>query len=105
MLATVAVPIVMYGLRPRYHSPGTFRTRIWSPAVKTAGIDFKRPHPRPAPRHASWLLTSGADLKSAMDRTGHTQIQITQKYLHVLPDTDRRNLDAVRIVDPPSHQD
>ena len=35
-----------------------------------------------------------------MDRMGHTQIQTTQKYLHTLPDTDQRNLDAfTRIAD------
>jgi hypothetical protein len=35
------------------------------------------------------------DLKSVMDRMGHAQIQTTQKYLHTLPDTDQRNLDAL----------
>ncbi len=31
---------------------------------------------------------------------GHTQIQTTQKYLHALPDADKRNLDAfTRIAD------
>ena len=45
--------------------------------------------------HASWLLAGGADLKSVMERMGHAQIQTTQKYLHTLPDTDQRNLDAL----------
>jgi hypothetical protein len=30
-----------------------------------------------------------------MDRMGHAQIQTTQKYLHTLPDTDQKNLDAL----------
>ena len=30
-----------------------------------------------------------------MGRMGHSQIQTTQKYLHTLPDTDERNLDAL----------
>jgi integrase len=38
--------------------------------------------------NASWLLAGGADLKTVMDRLGHTQIQTTQKYLHTLPDAD-----------------
>jgi integrase len=45
--------------------------------------------------HASWLLAGGADLKGVMDRMGQAQIQTTQKYLHTLPDTDQRNLDAL----------
>jgi len=76
-------------------SRNTFRTRIWLPAVKASGIDYPvRVHDlRHA--HASWLLAGGADLKSVMDRMGHSQIQTTQKYLHTLPDTDQRNLDAL----------
>jgi integrase len=76
-------------------SRNTFRTRIWLPAVKASGINFNvRVHDlRHA--HASWLLAGGADLKSVMDRMGHAQIQTTQKYLHTLPDTDKRNLDAL----------
>ena len=76
-------------------SRNTFRTRIWLPAVKASGVGFNvRVHDlRHA--HASWLLAGGADLKSVMDRMGHTQIQTTQKYLHTLPDTDQRNLDAL----------
>jgi integrase len=44
------------------------------------------------------LLAGGSDLKSVMDRMGHAQITTTQKYLHVLPDADAKNLDALRRV-------
>ena len=76
-------------------SRNTFRTRVWRPAVQASDISFNvRVHDlRHA--HASWLLAGGADLKSVMDRMGHAQIQTTQKYLHTLPDTDQRNLDAL----------
>ncbi len=47
--------------------------------------------------HASWLLSGGADLKSVMDRMGHSQIQTTQKYLHSLPDADDRALAAFQL--------
>lgn len=63
--------------------------------MKASGVDFPvRVHDlRHA--HASWLLAGGADLKSVMERMGHSQIKTTQKYLHTLPDTDQRNLDAL----------
>jgi site-specific recombinase XerD len=55
--------------------------------VKASGIDFGvRVHVlRHA--HASWLLAGGADLKSVVDRMGHSQIQTTQKYLHTASPT------------------
>ena len=76
-------------------SRNTFRTRVWLPAIKASGIDFDvRVHDlRHA--HASWLLAGGSDLKSVMDRMGHAQITTTQRYLHTLPDTDAKNLDAL----------
>jgi integrase len=76
-------------------SRNTFRTRVWLPAVRAAGVGYDvRVHDlRHA--HASWLLTGGSDLESVMDRMGHAQIITTQKYLHSLPDADAKNLDAL----------
>jgi len=76
-------------------SRNTFRTRVWQPAVTASSVDFAvRVHDlRHA--HASWLLAEGSDLRSVMERMGHAQIQITQKYLHALPEADRKNLDAL----------
>jgi hypothetical protein len=52
--------------------------------------------PRPRPPPCSRLLAAGRrDLRSVMDRMGHHQIQTTQKYLHALPEADRKNLDAL----------
>jgi integrase len=74
-------------------SRNTFRTRAWVPATCQAGLEGIRVHDlRHA--HASWLLAGGADLKTVMDRLGHTQIQTTQKYLHTLPDADDKALAA-----------
>ena len=75
-------------------SRNTFRTRVWQPAVRSAGIDFNVRMHDLRHAHASWLLAGGADLKGVMDRMGHSQIQTTQRYLHTLPETDQKNLDA-----------
>jgi integrase len=75
-------------------SRNTFRTKVWLPALEASGLDFHvRVHDlRHA--HASWLLAGGADLKSVMQRMGHSQIMTTQKYLHTLPDADDKALAA-----------
>ncbi|MDN5855789.1 MAG: tyrosine-type recombinase/integrase [Actinomycetia bacterium] len=81
------------------HIPnGWFRTTIWSPAVKAAGIDVHvRPHDlRHA--HASWLLAGGADLQVVKERLGHGSIATTERYLHTLPDADETALDALELV-------
>jgi integrase len=79
-------------------SRNTFRTRIWHPAVKASGVDFNVRIHGLRHAHASWLLAGGSDLKSVMDRMGHHVTQMTQKYLHTLPDADQKNLDALKRV-------
>ena len=82
-------------------SRNTFRTRVWLPALEASGLDFHvRVHDlRHA--HASWLLAGGADLKTVMERMGHTQIMTTQKYLHTLPDAQDKALAAFEAVRSP----
>ena len=76
-------------------SNGLFRTSVWDPAVKSAGLDFKvTPHGlRHA--HASWLLAGGADLQMVKERLGHGSIVTTEKYLHALPGGDKAVLAAL----------
>jgi integrase len=76
-------------------SRNTFRTRVWLPAVRASGIDFRVRMHDLRHAHASWLLAGGSDLKSVMERLGHAQIQTTQKYLHALPEADSKNLEAL----------
>lgn len=76
-------------------SRNTFRTRYWLPALEAAGLGFHVRFHDLRHAHASWLLAGGADLKTVMDRLGHSQIQTTQKYLHTLPDTQEQALDAL----------
>ena len=75
-------------------SRNTFRTRVWLPALEAAGLGFHVRMHDLRHAHASWLLAGGADLKSVMDRMGHSQIQTTQRYLHSLPDADEKALAA-----------
>lgn len=75
-------------------SRNTFRTRVWLPALETADLGFHVRIHDLRHAHASWLLAGGADLKSVMDRMGHSQIQTTQRYLHSLPEADERALAA-----------
>jgi len=74
-------------------SRNAFRTRDWLPAIRRAGLAGVHVHYlRHA--HASWLLAGGADLKTVMERLGHTQIQTTQRYLHTLSGADQQALEA-----------
>jgi integrase len=75
-------------------SRANFRTRIWLSALTRAGLGSDVRFHDLRHTHASWLLAGGADLKVVMDRMGHAQLATTQRYLHTLPDTDDRALDA-----------
>ena len=75
-------------------SRNTFRTRVWLPALQRPARFHVRWHDL-RHTHASWLLAGGADLKTVMDRLGHSQLSTTQRYLHTLPDKDDTALAAL----------
>ena len=75
-------------------SRNTYRTRVWLPVLDKAQLGHHVRMHDLRHAHASWLLAGGADLKTVMDRMGHSQIQTTQKYLHALPDADDSALNA-----------
>lgn len=81
-------------------SRNTFRTRVWLPALTKAELGFHVRMHDLTHAHASWLLAGGADLKSVMDRLGHSQIQTTQRYLHSLPGADEKALAAFSRIRP-----
>jgi integrase len=72
-----------------------FRTQVWKPALRVAGLDFHVRMHDLRHAHASWLLAGGADLQVVKERLGHASIATTEKYLHTLPDADETALDAL----------
>jgi integrase len=75
-------------------SRNTFRTRVWRPALQAAELPMTIRMHDLRHAHASWLLAGGADLKTVMDRLGHSQITTTQQYLHSLDTGDDSALAA-----------
>jgi hypothetical protein len=72
----------------------TFRTSVFKPALKEAGLaDITFHGFRHA--HASWLLHGGADLQVVKERLGHAKISTTEGYLHTLPEADESALAAL----------
>jgi len=63
----------------------------WKKVLNESNIPYKKFH---SLRHtyATMLLSKGVDLKTVQDLMGHSDITITQIYLHVLPKT---KIDAV----------
>jgi integrase len=72
-----------------------FRTRVWQPALETAGLEIRVRMHDLRHAHASWLLAGGADLQVVRQRLGHGSLRTTERYLHTLPDGDETALDAL----------
>lgn len=73
-----------------------FRTRVWLPALKAAGLSRAVRFHDIRAAHASWLLAGGADLQVVKERLGHRSITTTERYLGTLPDAGDRALAALR---------
>lgn len=72
--------------------PGSFMSRIWTPACERAGVN---PRPRlhdTRHTHASWLLEYGATLEQVQDQLGHESILTTRKVYGSLQPAMRESL-------------
>ncbi len=76
----------------------TFRTRVWLPAVAETHLDFHVRWHDLRHTHASWLLAGGADLKTVIDRLGHTPTRTRQRYIHAMPRADDAALAALALM-------
>lgn len=66
-----------------------WRNKVWTPALRAAGIDQRvRFHDL---RHSfvSWLLHAGADIGTVMELAGHANLSTTQLYSHSSEDLKR----------------
>lgn len=71
-----------------------FRTQVWDPAVRAAGVGRRVRVRDLRHAHASWVLAGGADLQIVRERLGHAGLRATERYLHTLPDADDTALAA-----------
>lgn len=69
----------------------------WKKTLNDNDIPYKKFH---ALRHtyATMLLTKGVDLKTVQDLMGHSDITITQIYLHVLPKTKKDAVNKLNVI-------
>lgn len=81
--------LVMCGAHGAAIGDTNFRHRIWTPAVKAAGV---RPVPPRIMRHtaASWLVMDGVDLYRVQALLGHESFATTQRYAHLAPEAHDR---------------
>ena len=72
---------------------GNFRTRVWYPAVKAAGIRCFAPR---IMRHtaASWLVQDGVPLYDVQALLGHENFATTQRYAHLAPDAHEKVIES-----------
>lgn len=75
-----------------------FRSRVWLPAIRRAGLDGLRIHDLRHTAIALWIA-AGANPKEVAARAGHTSVAFTlDRYGHLYPDADeapRDRLDAM----------
>jgi integrase len=72
-----------------------FRTRVWLPATRAAGLDGVRVHDLRHTAVSLWIAT-GANPKEVARRAGHTSVRtVFDVYGHLLPDSDDALVNAL----------
>jgi len=73
---------------PRCIRTSNFRTKVWLPAVRAAGLDPLRPHDLRHTAVALWIA-AGANRKEVAVRAGHTSVSFTlDRYAHLFEGHD-----------------
>lgn len=81
--------------RGSYIRRSDFRSCVWVPAVRAAGLPALRVHDA-RHSHASWLASDPAvPLRAVRDRLGHSNLTITSRYVHAMPGEDDPCLKAL----------
>jgi integrase len=85
-------------LRPdgRHIGGEWFRSGVWYPALKAAGLEGSGIVPRDMRRtHASWLRDGGSKLEAIRNRLGHGDLRTTDRYLASISDTEDEALSVL----------
>jgi integrase len=73
----------------------SFRTRVWRPATRAAGLEGLRIHDLRHTAVALWIA-AGAGPKEVATRAGHTSVSFTlDRYGHLYPEADRELRDRL----------
>ena len=82
------VPLVFTTTYGTVLRPSAFRTVVWHPALRAAGVDGSRVNGMHALRHfyASALLDAGESVKAVAEWLGHANAAFTLRvYAHLMP--------------------
>lgn len=91
MPARLDTPLLLPGARGGHLDLHNFRERHWKPALRAAGLDYRRPYDL---RHtyATFSIAAGVSLFALARRMGTSLEMIDKTYGHLAPDADEYEL-------------
>jgi integrase len=82
----------------------SFRTRVWRPATRAAGLEGVRIHDLRHTAVALWIA-AGAGPREVATRAGHTSVSFTlDRYGHLYPEADRALRDRLDRIHEATHR-